>query len=146
MGIGEALKRLRKERGLTQAEVAKAIHVNRSTYTKYETDVNMPNLEQLKAISAIFDVSSDDILNPELSTSQRKVHIVPVVQKPTLRSDHEKLLGVYDSLDEQSKTQLMSVAYLLMSQSLKAQGIDVQEMVEQQLHKIKDEGGENNDD
>lgn len=146
MGIGEALKRLRKERGLTQAEVAKAIHVNRSTYTKYETDVNMPNLEQLKAISAIFDVSSDDILNPELSTSQRKVHIVPVVQKPTLRSDHEKLLGVYDSLDEQSKTQLMSVAYLLMSQSLKAQGIDVQEMVEQQLHKIKGEGGENNDD
>lgn len=146
MGIGGTLKRLRRERGLTQAEVAKAIHVNRSTYTKYETDVNMPNLEQLKAISAIFDVSSDDILNPKPSVSQATVPAAPVIQKLAVRSDHEKLLGVYDSLDEQSKTQLMSVAYLLMSQSLKAQGIDVQEMVEQQLHKIKDEGGENNDD
>lgn len=146
MGIGETLKRLRRERGLTQAEVAKAIHVNRSTYTKYETDVNMPNLEQLKAISAIFDVSSDDILNPKLSISQVTVPAAPIIQKPAVRSDEEKLLGVYNSLDEQSKTQLMSVAYLLMSQSLKAQGIDVQEMVEQQLHKIQNEEGENNDD
>ena len=143
MGIGETLKRLRRERGLTQAEVAKAIHVNRSTYTKYETDVNMPNLEQLKAISAIFDVSSDDILTPKLSVPQATtVPAAPIIQKPAVRSDHEKLLGVYDSLDEQSKNQLMSVAYLIMSQSLKAQGIDVQDMVEQQLHKIQNEGGE----
>lgn len=142
MGIGETLKRLRRERGLTQAEVAKAIHVNRSTYTKYETDVNMPNLEQLKAISAIFDVSSDDILTPKLSVPQAIVPAAPIIQKPAVRSDEEKLLGVYNSLDEQSKNQLMSVAYLIMSQSLKAQGIDVQEMIEQQLHKIQNEGGE----
>lgn len=143
MGIGETLKRLRRERGLTQAEVAKAIHVNRSTYTKYETDVNMPNLEQLKAISAIFDVSSDDILTPKLSVPQATtVPAAPIIQKPAVRSDEEKLLGVYNSLDEQSKNQLMSVAYLIMSQSLKAQGIDVQEMIEQQLHKIQNEGGE----
>lgn len=146
MGIGETLKRLRRERGLTQAEVAKAIHVNRSTYTKYETDVNMPNLEQLKAISAIFDVSSDDILTPKLSVPQATtVPAAPIIQKPAVRSDEEKLLGVYNSLDEQSKNQLMSVAYLIMSQSLKAQGIDVQEMIEQQLHKIQNEGGDKND-
>lgn len=145
MTIGEALKTLRKAHGFTQAEVASALNLSRTSYTKYENDVHMPNAEQIQLIASLFGVSPAEILAPIQSDNAKAIE-PPKLTKPALRSDHEKLLGVYDSLDEQSKTQLMSVAYLLMSQSLKAQGIDVQEMVEQQLHKIKDEGGENNDD
>ena len=61
---------------------------------------------------------------------------------PAVRSDEEKLLGVYNSLDQESKTQLMSVAYLIMSKSLEAQGVNVQQLIEQQLHKIQEKGGE----
>lgn len=145
MTIGGALKALRKAHGFTQAEVASALNLSRTSYTKYENDVHMPNAEQIQLIASLFGVSPAEILAPIESSNVKTIN-PPKPVKPTLRSDHEKLLGVYDSLDEQSKTQLMSVAYLLMSQSLKAQGIDVQEMVEQQLHKIKGEGGENNDD
>ena len=145
MTIGETLKTLRKAHGFTQAEVASALNLSRTSYTKYENDVHMPNAEQIQLIASLFGVSPAEVLTPIESSNVKTIN-PPKPVKPTLRSDHEKLLGVYDSLDEQSKTQLMSVAYLLMSQSLKAQGIDVQEMVEQQLHKIKDEGGENNDD
>lgn len=99
----------------------------------------MPTAKQIQLIASLFVVSPTEILTPTESNNVK-------ITKPTLRSDHEKLLCVYDSLDEQSKTQLMSVAYLLMSQSLKAQGIDVQEIVEQQLHKVQNEGSENNDD
>ena len=141
MTIGGALKTLRKAHGFTQAEVASALNLSRTSYTKYENDVHMPNAEQIQLIANLFGVSPAEILTPIQSDGTKTIK-PPKLTKPTLRSDHEKLLGVYD----QSKTQLMSVAYLLMSQSLKAQGIDVQDMVEQQLHKIKDEGGENNDD
>lgn len=137
MTIGETLKTLRKAHGFTQAEVASALNLSRTSYTKYENDVHMPNAEQIQLIASLFGVSPAEILAPIESSNVKTIN-PPKPVKPTLRSDHEKLLGVYDSLDEQSKTQLMSVAYLLMSQSLKAQGIDVQEMVEQQLHKIKD--------
>ena len=60
---------------------------------------------------------------------------------PAVRSDEKKLLGVYNSLDQESKTQLMSVAYLIMLKSLEAQGINVQQLIEQQLHKIQEKGG-----
>lgn len=139
MTIGGTLKTLRKAHGFTQAEVASALNLSRTSYTKYENDVHMPTAEQIQLIASLFGVSPTEILAPTESNNVK-------ITKPTLRSDHEKLLCVYDSLDEQSKTQLMSVAYLLMSQSLKAQGIDVQEMVEQQLHKVQNEGSENNDD
>lgn len=137
------LKEVRKAAGLTQKEVAAYVGVNQNTYSYWENGKTRIDSDSIAKLSKLFNVSVDYILDG----SPRRATIENAnITKPTLRSDHEKLLGVYDSLDEQSKTQLMSVAYLLMSQSLKAQGIDVQEMVEQQLHKIKDEGGENNDD
>lgn len=138
------LKEVRKAAGLTQKEVAAYVGVNQNTYSYWENGKTRIDSDSIAKLSKLFNVSVDYILDgsPQRATIENAINTA----KPTLRSDHEKLLGVYDSLDEQSKTQLMSVAYLLMSQSLKAQGIDVQEMAEQQLHKIKDEGGENNDD
>lgn len=137
------LKEVRKASGLTQREVATYVGVNQNTYSYWENGKTKIDSESIAKLAKLFNVSIDYLLDG----SPCKTNIENFIsEKPAVRSDHEKLLGVYDSLDEQSKTQLMSVAYLLMSQSLKAQGIDVQEMVEQQLHKIKDEGGENNDD
>lgn len=133
------LKEVRKASGLTQREVATYVGVNQNTYSYWENGKTKIDSESIAKLAKLFNVSIDYLLDG----SPCKTNIENFIsEKPAVRSDHEKLLGVYDSLDEQSKTQLMSVAYLLMSQSLKAQGIDVQEMVEQQLHKIKDEGGE----
>ena len=39
----------------------------------------------------------------------------------------------------------MSVAYLIMSKSLETQGINVQQFIEQQLHKIQEKRGEKDD-
>lgn len=120
------------------------------TLSGWETDRFQIDYDNLVKLADFFGTSIDYILGRNVIEQTTIQDLSPKGEpnnsKLAVRSAREKLLGVYDSLDEQSKTQLMSVAYLLMSQSLKAQGIDVQEMVEQQLHKIKDEGGENNDD
>ena len=144
------LKELRRSLGITQKELASSLGIAQPTLSGWETDRFQIDYDNLVKLADFFGTSIDYILGRSVDEQTTVLDSSPKEEhynnKPTLRSDHEKLLGVYDSLDEQSKTQLMSVAYLLMSQSLKAQGIDVQGMVEQQLHKIKDEGGENNDD
>lgn len=133
------LKEVRKASGLTQREVATYVGVNQNTYSYWENGKTKIDSGSIAKLAKLFNVSIDYLLDG----SPCKTNIENFIsEKPAVRSDHEKLLGVYDSLDEQSKNQLMSVAYLIMSQSLKAQGIDVQDMVEQQLHKIQNEGGE----
>lgn len=133
------LKEVRKASGLTQREVATYVGVNQNTYSYWENGKTKIDSESIAKLAKLFNVSIDYLLDG----SPCKTNIENFIsEKPAVRSDHEKLLGVYDSLDEQSKNQLMSVAYLIMSQSLKAQGIDVQDMVEQQLHKIQNEGSE----
>ncbi|MBR4031080.1 MAG: LexA family transcriptional regulator [Clostridia bacterium] len=58
------LKELRKEKGITQQELAKILGVERSTISKYEGKDNvMPSHEVLFAIAAYFGVSADYLLD-----------------------------------------------------------------------------------
>lgn len=56
------LRRYRESCALSQQQVADALHINRSTYTKYETGKSEPGLGMLVRIAAIFHVSPDKLL------------------------------------------------------------------------------------
>ena len=60
--FAENLRRLRKEQGYTQAELAKLLNINRTTYTKYETGVTEPDFERLQLICEVFGVDYNTIL------------------------------------------------------------------------------------
>lgn len=132
------LKEARKSAGLTQKEVAAVIGVNQNTYSYWENGKTKIDSESLAKLSELFGVTTDFLLGK----APCKTTVDSVNDKPAVRSDEEKLLGVYNSLDQESKTQLMSVAYLIMLKNLETQGINVQQLIEQQLHKIQEKGGE----
>lgn len=132
------LKEARKSAGLTQKEVATVVGVNQNTYSYWENGKTKIDSESLAKLSELFGVTTDFLLDK----APCKTTVDSVNDKPAVRSDEEKLLGVYNSLDQESKTQLMSVAYLIMSKSLETQGVNVQQLIEQQLHKIQEKGGE----
>lgn len=58
---GERLVALRERFGMSQAQVAATIGVDRTSYAKYEKDVNKPT-RKLKELSDLFKVSSDYIM------------------------------------------------------------------------------------
>ena len=60
--IGERLKQLRKEKHLTQAEIAKAMNVRASQYHKTETGKVIPSLKTLIKIAKVLNVSLDKIV------------------------------------------------------------------------------------
>lgn len=65
MEFYEKLQELRKQRGLTQEELAELLYVSRTAVSKWESGRGMPNVESLKAISKYFAVSLDDLLSGE---------------------------------------------------------------------------------
>ena len=138
MEVHYKFKEARKSAGLTQKEVAAVVGVNQNTYSYWENGKTKIDSESLAKLSELFGVTTNFLLGK----APCKTTVNSVNDKPAVRSDEEKLLGVYNSLDQESKTQLMSVAYLIMSKSLEAQGVNVQQLIEQQLHKIQEKGGE----
>lgn len=67
--IGSLIRILRKERGLTQAQLAQQMHLSDKTISKWERG-NCPDISLLPELSSIFDVSLDELLTGELSANR----------------------------------------------------------------------------
>lgn len=65
MEFHETLQQLRKQRGLTQEELAEKLYVSRTAISKWESGRGYPNIDSLKAISRFFSVTIDDLLSGE---------------------------------------------------------------------------------
>ena len=63
MTIGEKIKEARKQAGLSQEQLAEKLNVSRSAIAKWETDKGLPDVENLKAISQMLNVSIDYLLD-----------------------------------------------------------------------------------
>lgn len=63
MEFHEKLQALRKQRGLTQEELAQKLYVSRTAVSKWESGRGYPNIDSLKAIAACFSVTVDDLLS-----------------------------------------------------------------------------------
>lgn len=63
--IGRFIKELRKERGLTQEQLAEQFGVSRRTVSRWETGSNLPDLDILVEMSDYFSVSLRELLDGE---------------------------------------------------------------------------------
>lgn len=60
--LGNRIRELRTEYGLTQADLAKKVGVSKATITSYESDLRQPSYDVLIKLANIFKVSIDSIL------------------------------------------------------------------------------------
>ncbi len=63
MEFNEKLQELRKQKGLTQEELAEQLYVSRTAISKWESGRGYPNIESLKAIAKFFSVTVDELLS-----------------------------------------------------------------------------------
>ena len=91
MQVGLNIKIKRIGRGYTQEEIADAIGVARSTYTRYESDKRLPDIYKLCALADYFDVSLDDLVGRDWKPKK-------ITKDGTLRSNHSR--NVYQLGDD----------------------------------------------
>ena len=65
MEFHEKLQELRKQKGMTQEELAQELFVSRTAVSKWESGRGYPNIDSLKAIAKLFSVSIDELLSGE---------------------------------------------------------------------------------
>ena len=65
MEFNEKLQELRKQKGLTQEELAASLYVSRTAVSKWESGRGYPNIESLKAIAKFFSVTVDELLSTD---------------------------------------------------------------------------------
>ncbi|MBQ8535974.1 MAG: helix-turn-helix transcriptional regulator [Clostridia bacterium] len=104
MNFQEQLKQARKAAGLTQAQVAAALRVDKSTYCGYETGKRKPDVQKLKQIAAILGTTGDALLGTLPSSSD------------DISESEYVLLTKYRALDPQGRQTVDAVLELAYRQ------------------------------
>ena len=86
MEFHKKLQELRKQKEITQEELAQYLYVSRTAVSKWESGRGYPNIDSLKAIAAFFNLSIDELLSSnqlltiaEEDTKQKEMHYQDLV-------------------------------------------------------------------
>lgn len=65
MDISDKLKQCRKQKNLTQKELAEKLHLSRKTISGWENGRGYPDIKSITILSDIFKISADDLLRDD---------------------------------------------------------------------------------
>lgn len=100
--ISDELKRLRKQRHLTQQQLAEALNVSQSTIASWENGTRRPDINLLPLIADFYGVSINDIFQADFPIDE---------QQAPINDDQERILvqGFHTLSPE---NQIRAIAYL----------------------------------
>lgn len=64
--VSKNLRRLRKEHGFTQEDLAKELGISRQAVSKWETGNAIPDLEAFLNLSKLYHISMNDLVEPDI--------------------------------------------------------------------------------
>ena len=91
MELHEKLHALRKQKGLTQEELAARLYVSRTAISKWESGRGYPSIDSLKAISGFFSITIDELLSGE-----ELLTVAQAQQRQTRTRFRDQIFGTLD--------------------------------------------------
>ena len=98
--VGAFLKDLRKEKGITQEQLAEGLGVSGRTISRWETGKNMPDISLLVEIAEFFDVSIPEIIKGERKSENMKEETKEVVETMSdyAKAEKEQLIKSFRNM------------------------------------------------
>ena len=112
MELNEKLISLRKKNKLTQAQVAEALDVSRQAISNWETGTVLPSTDNLIALSRLYQVPADHLLNDDSDLIPVPVEEKEVYKKEETPPEPAKST-TYSKLDILRKHGVIILLYLL---------------------------------
>ena len=74
MQVGKQIQHYRKEKNLSQDDLAEIIFVSRQSISNWERGTTYPDIQNLLLLSKVFDVSLDKLVKGDLETMKQIIH------------------------------------------------------------------------
>lgn len=73
MSFGKTIKKLRREREMTQEQLAEVLSISPQAISRWETDMAMPDISLIAPLCNLFDITSDELLGIDHTQKQKKI-------------------------------------------------------------------------
>ena len=117
--IENNIKKYRKERGMSQEELARELNVVRQTISKWENGLSLPDAQSAAKLAELLNVSIDDLLGTLSNIKESKVSAYPEEQQSTaaineMMYQFRSFQKVYIKRDRKIKKVLKIIMLLLI--------------------------------
>lgn len=103
MNLGENIKKLRKEKGLSQEQLAEMLNVSRQAVSKWESGKTYPDIDNLILLKGIFNVTLDDlIINDDKTKSEDTIESSKSCANNEIEYDRDEEVEEVEEDDELS--------------------------------------------
>ena len=79
--LGDKIKLYREKKRMTQNEVADILNVSPATISKYESGALEPNIESLKRLAELFEISIDELLSDEKEFDISNINVLDILRE-----------------------------------------------------------------
>lgn len=76
MNIGNKIRELRKQRGITQEQLAESIGISFQAVSKWENNIALPDITLVPVLASYFGVSMDELFDFNLNEIEPAVRII----------------------------------------------------------------------
>ena len=152
MNIGENIKQFRKNKKITQKELAEKIGVTDSAITKYEKGDREPNIETLNKIATALGVTINDLVKNEEKASNKNSIGIRFLDMNKLGNEKEQIIKVveemYEFINAKNDENQLEEFYDLVQASLNLLQIrnftlqEIQEAEQKHIEKLRKRGWE----
>ena len=73
MTFGQIIKKLRRDRDMTQEDLADILSISSQAISRWENDIAMPDISLFPTICNLFDVTSDELLGINIKKKEMKI-------------------------------------------------------------------------
>lgn len=116
--LGEKLKKLRKEFGMTQDDIANILGMSRTSFSKYENGIANPPLPLLRKIADIYNVGLEYLIfdrNTTIkmndSSEENDDSDLPFSKITDLRPIEKEIIGKFRTLSDKDKKKLTKMLF-----------------------------------
>ena len=73
MNIGETIKKLRKQKNMTQEQLAEYLNISPQAVSRWEIGSTIPDISLLPILANIFDVTTDMLLGVDIDAKEKRI-------------------------------------------------------------------------
>ena len=73
MNFGETIKKLRRQKDMTQEQLAEYLNISTQAVSRWETNSSLPDITLIPMIANIFDVTTDMLLGVDIDAKEKRI-------------------------------------------------------------------------
>jgi transcriptional regulator with XRE-family HTH domain len=76
MNIGEIIKKLRKQKDMTQEQLAEYLNISPQAISRWEINSTLPDITLIPMLANIFDVTTDMLLGVDIDAKEKRIEAI----------------------------------------------------------------------